>query len=70
MVGVTPLCFKCGGHGHYVVVCLSKCLHFCVEDPKSELQSYPKKEKTYNEDGLNDACDYYDGKMEGYSLVV
>ena len=20
-VGEAPLCFKCGGHGHYVVVC-------------------------------------------------
>ena len=32
-VGVTPLCLKYGGHDHYVVVCLSKGLHFCVEEP-------------------------------------
>ena len=31
-VDVTPLCFKCGGHGHHVVVCLSKGLHFPVEE--------------------------------------
>ena len=30
-VDMSPLCFKCGGHGHYVVVCPTKGLHFCVE---------------------------------------
>ena len=36
----TPLCYKCGGHGHYVVVCPSKGLHFCVEELESKLESY------------------------------
>ena len=31
-VDVTPLCFKCGGRGHYVIVCPSKGLHFRVEE--------------------------------------
>ena len=31
-VDVTPLCFKCGGRGHYVVVCPSKGLHFPIEE--------------------------------------
>ena len=58
-VGVTPLCFKCGGYSHYVVVCLSKGLLFCVEEePKFELKSYPKEEETCNEDQLSDECDY------------
>ena len=69
-VDVTPLCFKCGRHGHYVVVCLTKGLHFCVEEPKYELESYPKEEETYNEDEVSEECDYYDGMMEGHSLVV
>ena len=30
-VGVTPLWFNCGGYSHYVVVCPSKGLLFCVE---------------------------------------
>ena len=42
-VDVTPLCFKCGGHGHYAVVCPTKGLHFCVEEPEFELESYPKE---------------------------
>ena len=69
-VDVTPLCFKCGGHGHYAVVCPTKSLHFCVEEPESELESYPKEEETYNEDEVSEECDYYDGMTEGYSLVV
>ncbi|RVW78808.1 Transposon Ty3-I Gag-Pol polyprotein [Vitis vinifera] len=69
-VDVTPLCFKCGGHGHYVVVCPTKSLHFCVEEPESELESYPKEEETYNEDEVSEEFDYYDGMTEGYSLVV
>ncbi|RVW69973.1 Transposon Ty3-I Gag-Pol polyprotein [Vitis vinifera] len=59
-VDVTPLCFKCGGHGHYAVVCPTKSLHFCVEEPESELESYPKEEETYNEDEVSEECDYYD----------
>ena len=39
-VNMTPLCFKCDGHGHYVVVCSNKCLHFCIEEPEFELESY------------------------------
>ncbi|RVX03295.1 Transposon Ty3-G Gag-Pol polyprotein [Vitis vinifera] len=69
-VNATPLCFKCGGHGHYVVVCPTKGLHFCVEEPESELESYLKKEETYNEDEVSEECDYYDGMTEGHSLVV
>ncbi|RVW75504.1 Transposon Ty3-I Gag-Pol polyprotein [Vitis vinifera] len=69
-VDATPLCFKCGGHGHYAVVCPTKSLHFCVEEPESELESYPKEEETYNEDEVSEECDYYDGMTEGYSLVV
>ncbi|RVW47624.1 Transposon Ty3-I Gag-Pol polyprotein [Vitis vinifera] len=69
-VDVTPLCFKCGGHGHYVVVCPTKSLHFCVEELESKLESYPKEEETYNEDEVSEECDYYDGMTEGYSLVV
>ncbi|RVW74853.1 Transposon Ty3-G Gag-Pol polyprotein [Vitis vinifera] len=69
-VDVTPLCFKCGGHGHYAVVCPTKSLHFCVEEPESELESYPKEEETYNEDEVSEECDYYDGMTEGHSLVV
>ncbi|RVW83819.1 Transposon Ty3-G Gag-Pol polyprotein [Vitis vinifera] len=68
-VDVTPLCFKCGGHGHYAVVCPTKSLHFCVEEPESELESYPKEEETYNEDEVSEECDY-DGMTEGHSLVV
>ncbi|RVW45061.1 Transposon Ty3-I Gag-Pol polyprotein [Vitis vinifera] len=59
-VDATPLCFKCGGHGHYAVVCPTKGLHFCVEEPESELESYLKKEETYNEDEVSEECDYYD----------
>ena len=69
-VDVTPLCFKCGGHDHYAVVCPTKSLHFCVEEPKFELESYPKEEQTYNEDEVSEECDYYDGMTEGHSLVV
>ncbi|RVW77754.1 hypothetical protein CK203_050340 [Vitis vinifera] len=69
-VDVTPLCFKCGGHGHYAVVCPTKGLHFYVEEPESELESYPKEEVTYNEDELSEECDYYDGMIEGHGLVV
>ncbi|RVX07636.1 Transposon Ty3-I Gag-Pol polyprotein [Vitis vinifera] len=69
-VDVTPLCFKCGGHGHYVVVCPTKSLHFCVEEPESELESYAKEEETYNEDEVSEECDYYDGMTKRYSLVV
>ncbi|RVX23374.1 Transposon Ty3-I Gag-Pol polyprotein [Vitis vinifera] len=59
-VDVTPLCFKCGGHGHYVVVCPTKGLHFCVEEPKFELENYPNEENAYNEDEVSEECDYYD----------
>ena len=45
-------------------------LHFCVEEPESELESYLKEEETYNEDEVSEECDYYDGMTEGYSLVV
>ena len=57
---MTLLCFKCGGHGYYVVVCPTKCLHFCVEELESKLESYLKEEETNNEDELSEECDYYD----------
>uniref|UniRef100_F6H4H5 CCHC-type domain-containing protein n=1 Tax=Vitis vinifera TaxID=29760 RepID=F6H4H5_VITVI len=63
-VNVTPLCFKCGGHGHYVVVCPTKGLHFCVEEPKFELENYLNEENAYNEDEVSEECDYYDGMTE------
>ena len=66
----TPLCYKCGGHGHYAVVCPSKGLHFCVEEPESKPESYSKEEKTHNEGEPSEECDYYDGMTEGHSLVV
>ncbi|WJZ83015.1 hypothetical protein VitviT2T_002731 [Vitis vinifera] len=69
-VDVTPLCFKCGGHGHYAIVCPTKGLHLCVEEPEFELESYPKEEENYNEDEVSEECDYYDGMTEGHSLVV
>ena len=66
----TPLCYKCGGHGHYVIVCPSKGLHFCVEEPKSKPESYSKEEETHNEGELGEECDCYDGMTKGHSLVV
>ena len=60
----------CGGHGHYAVVCPTNGLHFCVEEPESELESYPKEEETHNEDELSEECDYYDSMTEGHRLVV
>ena len=66
----TSLYYKCGGHGHYAVVCPSKGLHFCVEKLESQLECYSKEEETYNEDELSEECDSYDGMTEGHSLVV
>ncbi|RVW73269.1 Retrovirus-related Pol polyprotein from transposon 17.6 [Vitis vinifera] len=31
-----------------------------VNEPESELESYPKEEETYNEDEVSEECDYYD----------
>ena len=56
-VGITLLCFKCGGHSHYIVMCPSKGLHFCVEKLEFELESYPKEEDTRNKDELSEECD-------------
>ena len=69
-VDMTHLCFKCGGHGHYVVVCPTKGLYFCVEKPESELENYLKEEETYNEDEVSEECDYYDGMTKGHNLVI
>ena len=44
-VGVTPLCFKCGGHGHYAVVCPTKGLHFCVEEPNLNWKVTQRKKR-------------------------
>lgn len=67
---VTPLCFKCGEHGYYAIVCPSEGLHFCIDELKSKLESYLKEEDTCNEDELNKECNCYDGMMKGYILVV
>ncbi|RVW25828.1 Transposon Ty3-G Gag-Pol polyprotein [Vitis vinifera] len=69
-VDVTPLCFKCGGHGHYAIVCPTKGLHFCVEEPESELESYLKEEETYNEDEVSEECDYYDDYDAGIKTFI
>ena len=61
---------KGGGHGHYVVVCPSKRLHLCVEEPKSKPESYSKEEETHNKGEFGEECDYYDGMTKGHSLVV
>ncbi|RVW83628.1 Transposon Ty3-I Gag-Pol polyprotein [Vitis vinifera] len=68
-VDATPLCFKCGGHGHYAVVCPTKGLHFCVEEPEFELESYPKEEETYNEMKLVKNVTTMMGMTKGHSLV-
>ncbi|KAL6320193.1 hypothetical protein AAG906_004702 [Vitis piasezkii] len=44
-VDVAPLCFKCGGHGHYVVVCPTKSLHFCVEEPNLNWKVTQRKKR-------------------------
>ena len=66
----TTLCYKCGGHRHYAVVCPSKGLHFCIEELESKPKSYSKEEETHNEGELSQECDYYDGMSEGHNLVV
>ena len=53
---MTPLCYKFGGHGHYVVVCPGKGLHFCVEELESKSESYSKEEETHNESNSNGSC--------------
>ena len=69
-IDVIALCFKCGKHGHYVIMCLRKGLHFCFEELESELESYPKEEETCNEDEFSEKCDCNDGMMEGHGLAV
>ena len=54
---MTPLCYKCGGHGHYVIVCPIKGLHFWVKELESKLESYSKEEETHNEGELSEECD-------------
>ena len=65
----TPLCYKCGGYGHYAIVCSIKGLHFCVQE-ECKPESYSKEEETHNEGELSEKCDYYDGMTERHSLVV
>ena len=48
----------------------SKGLHFCVEELESKPESYSKEEETHNEGELSEECDYYNGMIEGKSLVV
>ena len=31
--------------GMVIMLCLSEGLHFCVEEPKFELENYPKEDK-------------------------
>ena len=66
----TPLCYKCGEHDHYVIVCPSKGLHFCVKEPESKSENYSKEEETHNEGELSEESDYYDGMTGGHSLVI
>ena len=47
---------KGGGHGHYIFVCLSKSLHFCVEEPEFELENYPKKRRPTMKMNLDGVC--------------
>ena len=45
-----------------MLLCAKAMLYtFCVEEPKSKLENYPKEEKTHNEDELSETCYYYDG---------
>ena len=53
-----------------MLLCGTKGLHFCIEEPESELESYLKELETYNEDELSEECDYYDGMTKGHSLVA
>ena len=55
MIDTTPLCYKCGGHGHYIMVCPSK--GFCVEEQESKLTSFSKEKETYNKSELSEKCD-------------
>ena len=65
----TPLCYKCGGHDHFAVVCSSKGLHFCVVERESKPKGYLKEEETYNEGELSEECDYYDDITIGIVLL-
>ena len=47
---------KGGGHGHYIFECLSKSLHFCVEEPEFELENYPKKRRPTMKMNLDGVC--------------
>lgn len=42
-VGTAPLCFECGGKGHYDVVCTIKGLHFCIEKLEPEHKADQKE---------------------------
>ena len=44
-LSMAHFCFKCDGHGHYAIVCPTKGLHLCVEEPEFELENYPKKRR-------------------------
>ncbi|RVW82712.1 Transposon Ty3-I Gag-Pol polyprotein [Vitis vinifera] len=57
-VDVTPLCFKLVGMT-IMLLCARPKFTLCVEEPKFELESYPKEEQTYNEDEVSEECDYY-----------
>ena len=45
-------------------------IYTCVEEPESELENYPKEEKTHNKDELSKECDCYDGTIENQSYSV
>lgn len=47
-VGTAPLCFECGGKGHYDVVCTIKGLHFCIEKLEPELKADQKEAQSHN----------------------
>lgn len=66
----TPLCCKGGGHGHYVVICPSKGLQFCIEEPTQEPELEQKEEQNHNEKPLEEEYDYFGGMNKSYSLVM
>lgn len=57
----TPLCFKCGGHGHYFIICQSKRLHFCIEEVESESKVDPKEVESHKKEQLGEEGDYLKG---------
>ena len=57
----TPLCFKCGGHGHYFIICQSTRLYFCIEEVESESKVDPKEVESHKKEQLGEEGDYLKG---------